>query len=79
MTAGGPELKTYAENAGWTRLSNNPYNGLYQLGDYCPVWAARQYTTDYLSNASPSSSVPGSGLVYMVGVHNLSQSDYVYS
>jgi hypothetical protein len=78
LTAGGQELKTYAENAGWTLLSNNTYNALYQLGDYSPVWASSQYTTDYLSGASPSSSVPGSGLVYMIGVHNLSQYDYVY-
>lgn len=79
LTAGGQELKTYAENAGWTLLSNNTYNALYQLGDYNPVWASSQYTTNYLSGGSPSSSVPGSGLVYMIGVHNLSQYDYVYS
>ena len=78
LTAGGQELKTYAENAGWPLLSNNTYNALYQLGDYSPVWASSQYTTNYIGG-SPSSSVPGSGLVYMIGVHNLSQYDYVYS
>jgi hypothetical protein len=81
LTSGGEELRSYAESGGWPLMSNNTYNALYQLGNYNPVWASSHYVANstYLDGASPTSNVPGSGLVYLIGEHNLAQYDYIYS
>lgn len=81
LTTGGQELKSYAQSGGWTLMSNGMYNALYELGNYNSVWASSQYIANspYLTGASLASNVPGSGLVYLIGVHNLEQYDYIYS
>lgn len=75
LTTGGQELKSYAQSGSWTPMSNGMYNALYELGNYKPVWASSNYIANspYLNNATPVSNVPGSGLVYLIGVHNLEQ------
>ncbi|EPZ40919.1 hypothetical protein N007_17755 [Alicyclobacillus acidoterrestris ATCC 49025] len=74
LTSGGTKLYNYARSAGWEELAAQTYDAAYALGN--SGWASSQYTSNYIG-ASPASSVPGSGLIYMIHMHNLAQYDQI--
>jgi hypothetical protein len=74
LTAGGQELHDFAVAQGFTLLSNGTYNAAYALGN--SSWASSHYEASYWQGA-PTSSIPGSALIYFIQNDGLSSYDDV--